>query len=193
MPRTRCAPLPLAGRGWGWGSVLGHANRATTTTPTPPAFATPRRIADASHRRSWRLRTAAEGRLSLPARGRVRPSLLLALNSVVVARIERSEIRDVLLDVWRHATMLEPATPAVVTRTTHHDRGGARRGAISLRLGMGSKPSRCASFLAALRPRRIPSAFSRVLRSDGFSYALRRFISRKMPSRCSFFLSTLRA
>src|SRR6266498_2500145 len=113
MPRTRCAPLPLAGRGWGWGSVLGHANRATTTTPTPPAFATPRRIADASHRRSWRLRTAAEGRLSLPARGRVRPSLLLALNSVVVARIERSEIRDVFLDVGRHATMLEPATPDV--------------------------------------------------------------------------------
>jgi hypothetical protein len=26
------------------------------------------------------------------------------------------------------------------------------------------------------------------LRSDGFSYALRRFISRKTPSRCSFFL-----
>src|SRR6266487_3344007 len=94
MPRTRCAPLPLAGRGWGWGSVLGHANRATTTTPTPPAFATPRRA-------------------TLPARGRVRPSLLLALNSVVVARIERSEIRDVFLDVGRHATMLEPATPDV--------------------------------------------------------------------------------
>jgi hypothetical protein len=35
-----------------------------------------------------------------------------------------------------------------------------------------------------LRARRTASAFSRVLRSDGFSYALRRFISRKTPSRC---------
>jgi Fe-S-cluster containining protein len=59
--------------------------------------------------------------------------------------------------------------------------------------GSGIKPSRCASFLAALRARRTASAFSRVLRSDGFSYALRRFISRKMPSRCIFFLRALRA
>jgi hypothetical protein len=70
---------------------------------------------------------------------------------------------------------------------------GARRGAASRRLGMGIKPSRWASFLAALRARRMASAFSRVLRSDGFSYALRRFISRKTPSRCIFFLRTLRA
>src|SRR5436189_234013 len=76
---------------------------------------------------------------------------------------------------------------------TQNLRGGARRGVASLRLGMGIKPSRCTSFLAALRARRIASAFSRVLRSDGFSYALRRFISRKMPSRCSFFLRALRA
>src|SRR5258706_1888028 len=27
------------GRGRGWGSVLGHAPRVTTWTPTPPAFA----------------------------------------------------------------------------------------------------------------------------------------------------------
>src|SRR5262249_10036168 len=32
-----------------------------------------------------------------------------------------------------------------------------------------------------------------VLCSDGFSYALRRFISRKTPSRCIFFFGTLRA
>src|SRR5262249_32429758 len=70
---------------------------------------------------------------------------------------------------------------------------GARRGASSRRLGMGIKPSRCASFLAALRARRTASAFSRVLRSDGFSYALRRLISRKTPSRCIFFLRALRA
>src|SRR5262249_16354473 len=70
---------------------------------------------------------------------------------------------------------------------------GARRGAGSRRLGMGIRPSRWASFLAALLARRMASAFSRVLRSDGFSYALRRFISRKTPSRCIFFLSTLRA
>src|SRR5271165_2690231 len=37
------------------------------------------------------------------------------------------------------------------------------------------------------------SAFSRVLRSEGFSYALRRFISRRTPSRCIFFFKTLRA
>src|SRR5262249_1304079 len=71
--------------------------------------------------------------------------------------------------------------------------GGARRGAGSRRLGIGIKPSRWACFLAALRARRTASAFSRVLRSDGFSYALRRFISRKTPSRCIFFLSTRRA
>jgi len=71
--------------------------------------------------------------------------------------------------------------------------GGARRGAASRRLGIGIKPSRWACFLAALRARRMASAFSRVLRSDGFSYALRRFISRKTPSRCSFFLRALRA
>src|SRR3989442_194523 len=69
--------------------------------------------------------------------------------------------------------------------------GGARRGAASRRLGIGIKPSRWASLLAALRARRTASAFSRVLRSDGFSYALRLFISRKTPSRCIFFLSTL--
>src|SRR5262249_27273835 len=69
--------------------------------------------------------------------------------------------------------------------------GPARRGGASRRLGIGIKPSRCACFLAALRARRTASAFSRVLRSDGFSYALRRFISRKTPSRCIFFLSTL--
>jgi hypothetical protein len=71
--------------------------------------------------------------------------------------------------------------------------GGARRGASSRFFGMGIKPSRWACFLAALRARRMASAFSRVLRSDGFSYALRRFISRKTPSRCIFFLRTLRA
>ena len=54
-------------------------------------------------------------------------------------------------------------------------------------------PSRCAYLRAALRARRMASAFSRVLRSDGFSYALRRFISRKTPSRCIFFLRILRA
>src|SRR5262245_50280854 len=70
---------------------------------------------------------------------------------------------------------------------------GSRARAGSRRLGSGIKPSRCASFLAALRARRTASAFSRVLRSDGFSYALRRFISRKMPSRCIFFLRALRA
>src|SRR5215472_16106400 len=54
MPRTRSAPLPLVGRGWGWGSVLVHAFRATTATLTtrgrgvhrvcdaPSCFETPR-------------------------------------------------------------------------------------------------------------------------------------------------------
>ena len=37
MPHTRCAPLPLVGRGWGWGSMLVNAPRATITTPTPLA------------------------------------------------------------------------------------------------------------------------------------------------------------
>src|SRR5215510_2462491 len=59
-PRTRSAPLPLVGRGWGWGSELEDAFRATTATPTPPAFAALRRA-------------------TLPTRGRVRPSSPLVL------------------------------------------------------------------------------------------------------------------
>ena len=35
VQRTRCAPLPLVGRGWGWGSLLSCASRPTTTTPLP--------------------------------------------------------------------------------------------------------------------------------------------------------------
>src|SRR5262245_21481735 len=49
---TRCVPLPLVGRGWGWGPSTDHR-----TTPTPPAFAALRRA-------------------TLPTRGRVGPSLL---------------------------------------------------------------------------------------------------------------------
>jgi hypothetical protein len=85
-----------------------------------------------------------------------------------------------------------PSAPRY-SQQTQNDLGGAdRRDASSRRLGLGIKPSRWACFLAALRARRMASAFSRVLRSDGFSYALRRFISRKTPSRCIFFLRTLR-
>src|SRR5262249_16511097 len=60
------------------------------------------------------------------------------------------------------------------SRQTQNLCAPARRDDGSRRLGMGIKPSRCACFLAALRARRTASAFSRVLRSDGFSYALRR-------------------
>src|SRR6266446_10111169 len=47
------------GRGWGWGSMLGHAPRVTTWTPTPPAFAALRRA-------------------TLPTRGRVSRGAVLA-------------------------------------------------------------------------------------------------------------------
>src|SRR5260370_41069929 len=47
------------GRGRGWGSVLGHAPRVTTWTPTPPAFAALRRA-------------------TLPTRGRVSRGAVLA-------------------------------------------------------------------------------------------------------------------
>jgi hypothetical protein len=48
--------------------------------------------------------------------------------------------------------------------------GRARgRRASSRRLGAGMRPSRCACFRASLRARRMASAFSRVLRSEGFS------------------------
>jgi len=90
----------------------------------------------------------------------------------------------------RGSNSSERATDERPSQQTQNLRGGARRAAASFRFGMGT-PSRWASFLAALRARRITSAFSRVLRSDGFSYALPRFISRKTPSRCSFFLRTL--
>src|SRR6266404_924747 len=39
LPRTRWPPLPLAGRGWGWGSQLVDTPRPTTMTPTPRADA----------------------------------------------------------------------------------------------------------------------------------------------------------
>src|SRR5260370_34562881 len=39
LPRTRCAPLPLVGRGWGWGSQLVDTPRPTIMTPTPRADA----------------------------------------------------------------------------------------------------------------------------------------------------------
>src|SRR5262249_22792346 len=35
LPLARCAPLPLVGRGWGWGSVLADASHAITMTPSP--------------------------------------------------------------------------------------------------------------------------------------------------------------
>ena len=85
------------------------------------------------------------------------------------------------------------ASTTKCSQQTQNLGGGARRGAASRFLDIGIRPSRWACFLAALRARRMASAFSRVLRSEGFSYALRRFISRKTPSRCIFFLSTLRA
>ncbi len=125
----------------------------------------------------------------------------LSLTSIVhgfdAAAFERGRIPLCLLHddaapSVRGSNSSERATDERLSQQTQNLRGGARRGAASLRLGMGIKPSRCASFLAALRARRIASAFSRVLRSDGFSYALRRFISRKMPSRCSFFLRARR-
>jgi hypothetical protein len=48
--------------------------------------------------------------------------------------------------------------------------GLTRRSRVSSRrLGVGISPSRCACLRAAFRARRIASAFSRVLRSDGFS------------------------
>src|SRR6516225_1432250 len=43
LPHARCAPLPLVGRGWGWGSELQDVSRATTTTPTPALRAALRR------------------------------------------------------------------------------------------------------------------------------------------------------
>src|SRR4029077_7254954 len=33
-PRARCAPLPLVGRGWGWGSLW--RSQTSTPPPTPP-------------------------------------------------------------------------------------------------------------------------------------------------------------
>jgi hypothetical protein len=50
--------------------------------------------------------------------------------------------------------------------------------------------SRIACFRACLRARRSASALSRVVLSDGFPWNRRRFISRKIPSRCIFFFRT---
>src|SRR5436190_4125041 len=65
-PHTRCAPLPLAGRGWGWGSRRDHL-----TTPTPA-------------QRSQ----ACAGCASLPAcRSRCFASAFLALRTAVEGRL----------------------------------------------------------------------------------------------------------
>lgn len=69
----------------------------------------------------------------------------------------------------------------------------AGRGRMGFFFGAGRRPSRCACFLASFFARLIASPFSRTRRSEGFSYAFRAFISRKSPSRCIFFLSTLSA
>jgi hypothetical protein len=118
-----------------------------------------------------------------------------ASNTSTISRIsQRRPVTPVALagNILRLVNAHERA--ARCSRQTQNDLGGgARRGEGSRFFGIGIKPSRWACFLAALRARRMASAFSRVLRSDGFSYALRRFISRKTPSRCIFFLSTLSA
>src|SRR5262249_5767375 len=56
LPRARSAPLPLVGRGWGWGSIDKAMDSPSCTTPTPPAFAALRRA-------------------TLPTRGRVKTEL----------------------------------------------------------------------------------------------------------------------
>jgi hypothetical protein len=133
---------------------------------------------------------------------------MLSLSSVAVTDVYRARfdaaafergctplclLRNAAAPWVRGSNSSERATHERLLQQTQNLGGGGRRGAASRRLGMGIRPSRWASFLAAFRARRTASAFSRVLRSDGFSYALRRFISRKTPSRCSFFLRTLRA
>src|SRR5581483_3756262 len=35
-PHARCAPLPLAGRGWGWGSTYDEPSRGTPLPDPPP-------------------------------------------------------------------------------------------------------------------------------------------------------------
>ncbi len=88
----------------------------------------------------------------------------LSLTSIVhgfdAAAFERGRIPLCLLHddaapSVRGSNSSERATDERLSQQTQNLRGGARRGAASLRLGMGIKPSRCASFLAALRARRI--------------------------------------
>ena len=59
--------------------------------------------------------------------------------------------------------------------------------------GFGRRPSRWARLRASFRARRTDSAFRRALASDGFSKAVRAFISLKTPSRCIFFLRAFNA
>ena len=62
------------------------------------------------------------------------------------------------------------AHPRARSQQTQNDLGRPTgRRASSRRLGLGISPSRWACFRAAFRARRIASAFSRFLRSDGFS------------------------
>src|SRR5260221_12464946 len=56
------------GRGRGWGSVLGHAPRVTTWTPTPPPFAALRRATLPTRGRGSRAAGLAT-MMPAPARG----------------------------------------------------------------------------------------------------------------------------
>src|SRR5262249_35135761 len=70
-PRTRSAPLPLVGRGWGWGSLLWREVRASQRPP-------PRRSAA-------KLAQAAQACLrapTLPTRGRVRTEFAARAHSI---------------------------------------------------------------------------------------------------------------
>jgi urease accessory protein len=68
-PQTQWAPLPLEGRGWGWGSFNG--------SPHDPHPGVPKRVADA--------RIRALGTPTLPARGRVRAPRLVAAVAITLA------------------------------------------------------------------------------------------------------------
>src|SRR5215467_5960463 len=67
-----CSPPPC-GEGLGVG-----VHQRITARPPPRRFA----IADAKRRRSSRLRTAAEGRLCLPTRGRVKTEFAARADSI---------------------------------------------------------------------------------------------------------------
>ena len=181
-PRTRCIPSPACGEGIGRGHATRSRGDAKTFTcarssPRQPSPRKPRAIACGNDALAVMLLLGPGSSLAGARSSGTRHFRVPGECSERLARAERDPGHSAKPRNGSHAIALATSQAALPRGNHQMERpqqtqnlgSRARRGAGSRRLGIGIKPSRCASFLAALRARRTASAFSRVLRSDGFS------------------------